>query len=229
MIVCENLSKTFGEVKALQDVNLKIEKGKIIGLLGTNGSGKTTLLKLIIGLLEPSSGNIKINSQKVGVETKKVIAYLPENNALDLSLSVKELIQYFADFYIDFNKEKAEKLLKKLEINQKSKLKNLSKGTKEKVQLVLTISRNADFYILDEPISGVDPAARDHILDTILSNFNKDASVIMSTHLISDIERILDEVIFMNKGKIILQGEADPLREERGKSIDQIFREEFKC
>ena len=207
----------------------KLGKERLSGLLGANGSGKTTLIKLINGLLKPTGGKVLINEKAPNVESKKIISYLPENNSLDMDMKVQELVQYFADFYSDFEAEKAKKLLKELDIREDMKLKNLSKGTKEKVQLILMISRKADFYILDEPIGGVDPATRDHIVDTILNNFNRDASVIISTHIISDIERILDEVIFISKGKIHLQGEADKLREERGKSIDEIFREEFKC
>ena len=229
MIECKDLSKHYGNIKALEDVNLKIEKGKIIGLLGANGSGKTTLIKLINGLLKPTKGSVLINGKAPDVESKKIISYLSESNALDLDMKVKEIVQYFADFYEDFEMEKARKLLKDLEIMEDMKLKNLSKGTKEKVQLILMISRQAEYYVLDEPIGGVDPAARDHIIETILNNFNKDAAVLISTHLISDIERILDEVVFIHKGKIYLQEEADILRSKKGKSIDEIFREEFKC
>ena len=229
MIEIKNVTKTFNELKAIDNVSLKIEKGKIIGLLGSNGSGKTTLIKLITGLLTPNEGSVLIDGNKPGVESKKVISYLSENNALDLGMRIIEILNYYQDFFQDFDREKAIKLLNSFEIDLNKKLRNLSKGTKEKVQLVLTISRRANYYILDEPIGGVDPAARDHILDTILTNFNEDASVIISTHLISDIEKILDEVIFINKGKITLQEDAEKLREERNKSIDMIFREDFKC
>jgi len=229
MIEIKNVTKTFNELKAIDNVSLKIEKGKIIGLLGSNGSGKTTLIKLITGLLTPNEGSVLIDGNKPGVESKKVISYLSENNALDLGMRIIEILNYYQDFFQDFDREKAIKLLNSFEIDLNKKLRNLSKGTKEKVQLVLTISRRANYYILDEPIGGVDPAARDHILDTILTNFNEDASVILSTHLISDIEKILDEVIFISKGKITLQEDAEKLREERNKSIDMIFREDFKC
>jgi len=229
MIEIKNVTKTFNELKAIDNVSLKIEKGKIIGLLGSNGSGKTTLIKLITGLLTPNEGSVLIDGNKPGVESKTVISYLSENNALDLGMRIIEILNYYQDFFQDFDREKAIKLLNSFEIDLNKKLRNLSKGTKEKVQLVLTISRRANYYILDEPIGGVDPAARDHILDTILTNFNEDASVIISTHLISDIEKILDEVIFISKGKITLQEDAEKLREERNKSIDMIFREDFKC
>jgi len=229
MIEIKNVTKTFNELKAIDNVSLKIEKGKIIGLLGSNGSGKTTLIKLITGLLTPNEGSVLIDGNKPGVESKTVISYLSENNALDLGMKIIEILNYYQDFFQDFDREKAIKLLNSFDIDLNKKLRNLSKGTKEKVQLVLTISRRANYYILDEPIGGVDPAARDHILDTILTNFNEDASVIISTHLISDIEKILDEVIFISKGKITLQEDAEKLREERNKSIDMIFREDFKC
>ena len=229
MIKFENLSKNYGNFKVLKNVNLEITSNKIIGLLGVNGSGKSTIIKLINGLLKPSSGLLLINGEKPGVNSKKIISYLPENNCLDLDMKVCETLKFFGDFYEDFDIKRAEKLLSDFGINTKSKLKNLSKGTKEKVQLALAISRKAKIYILDEPISGVDPATRDNILDTILSNFDENATLIISTHLISDIERILDEVIFLNKGEIILHENADKLRTEKNKSIDQIFREEFKC
>lgn len=229
MIKCLNLSKNYGEVKALSDVNIEFTKGKIIGLLGSNGSGKTTLIKLITGLLVPSGGEVLINGKKIGIASKNVIAYLPENSFLDLNMKVSEAVKYFSDFFSDFDSDKANRLLETLKIPKHFKLKSLSKGTKEKVQLILTISRKAQFYILDEPIGGVDPAARDNIIDTILTNFNEDAAVIISTHLISDVERILDEVVFIKEGKILLHTDADKLRQEKGKSIDNIFREEFKC
>ncbi len=229
LLTCHNLSKSYGKTLVLNDINLEIPSGKIIGLLGPNGSGKTTLIKLINGLLMPNSGEILINMKPVGINSKKVISYLPEHSYLNFNMKVNELIQYFSDFYKDFDKEKAYQLLKKLNINAKDKLSAMSKGMKEKVQLVLVMSRKADLYILDEPIGGVDPATRDYILDTILTNFNKEASIIISTHLISDIEKILDEVIFIKNGQIYLYGEADELRAQKGKSIDEIFREEFKC
>lgn len=191
--------------------------------------GKTTIIKLINGLLKPSEGEVLINEKKPSVESKKIISYLPENNCLDLNMKITELMKLFSDFYEDFDEKIAKKLFNDFKIDVNGKLKNMSKGTKEKVQLVLVISRKADIYILDEPISGVDPATRDNILDTILSNFNENSTLLISTHLISDVERILDEVIFVNDGKIMLHEDADKLRKERNKSIDQIFREVFKC
>lgn len=229
LVECKHVTKKYGVKVALDDVNLTIEKGKIIGLLGPNGSGKTTLIKLLNDLLIPNSGEILIRGNHPGVETKKIISYLPERTYLNFNMKIKEVIQYFKDFYEDFREEVAYELLKKLDINPDDKLKTLSKGMKEKVQLILVMSRKAQLYILDEPIGGVDPAARDYILDTILKNFNEEATIIISTHLISDIEKILDEVIFIKKGKIVLHESSDQLRNESGKSIDGYFREEFKC
>ncbi len=229
LVECKHVTKKYGVKVALDDVNLTIEKGKIIGLLGPNGSGKTTLIKLLNDLLVPNSGEILIQGNHPGVETKKIISYLPERTYLNFNMKIKEVIQYFKDFYEDFREDVAYELLKKLDINPDDKLKTLSKGMKEKVQLILVMSRKAQLYILDEPIGGVDPAARDYILDTILKNFNEDASIIISTHLISDIEKILDEVIFIKNGKIVLHESSDQLRDESGKSIDGYFREEFKC
>ena len=229
LLTCHNLYKSYGKTLVLNDINLEIPAGKIIGLLGPNGSGKTTLIKLINGLLLPNNGEILVKGEKIGIHSKKIISYLPERTYLDFNMKVDELIQYFSDFYDDFDKEKAYQLLERLNINAKDKLTSMSKGMKEKVQLVLVMSRKADLYILDEPIGGVDPATRDYILDTILTNFNKDASIIISTHLISDIEKILDEVVFIKNGQIYLTGDADKLRAEKGTSIDESFREEFKC
>ena len=229
LVECKHVTKKYGVKVALDDVNLTIEKGKIIGLLGPNGSGKTTLIKLLNDLLVPNSGEILIQGNHPGVETKKIISYLPERTYLNFNMKIKEVIQYFKDFYEDFREEVAYELLKKLDINPDDKLKTLSKGMKEKVQLILVMSRKAQLYVLDEPIGGVDPAARDYILDTILKNFNEEATIIISTHLISDIEKILDEVIFIKKGKIVLHESSDQLRDESGKSIDGYFREEFKC
>lgn len=224
-----NLNKSFDNKEILKDINLSIQRGKIIGLLGKNGVGKTTLIKLINDLLTPTSGEILINGQKIGVETKKVISYLPERTYLNKQMKVSEVISYFEDFYDNFDSKKAKKLLKDLDLDINQKLAKMSKGMQEKVQLVLVMSRNADLYVLDEPLGGVDPATRDYILDTILSNFNENASVIISTHLISDIEKILDEVIFIDKGKIVLQSDADKLRNKENASIDEIFRRMFKC
>ncbi len=229
LLTIEHLSKNYGNKKVLKDINLTISKGKIIGLLGKNGTGKTTLIKLINDLLTPTEGTIKVNGKNIGVESKKIISYLPERTYLNKEMKVIEVIEYFEEFYDNFSKKKALKLLKDLDLDVNQKLDRMSKGMQEKVQLVLVMSRKADLYILDEPLGGVDPATRDYILDTILNNFNKDASVIISTHLISDIERILDEVIFIDKGKIILQSDADKLRNKENGSIDEIFRRMFKC
>ncbi len=229
LIEFRNLSKNYGAKKALIDINLKIEKGKIYGLLGPNGSGKTTLIKIINDLLQPSSGEILVKGKEPGIESKKIISYLPERTYLNMDMKVSELIQFFKDFYQDFDEKKALKLLNKLKINENDKLKNMSKGTKEKVQLVMVMSRKADLYILDEPIGGVDPASRDYILDTILTNFNEGSSIIICTHLIADIEKILDQVIFINQGKIVLNEDADTIRKKKKTTIDKLFREEFKC
>jgi len=229
LLEIKNLSKSFDNKQILKDVNLKVTKGKIIGLLGKNGVGKTTLIKLINDLLVPTTGEILINGKRIGVETKKIISYLPERTYLNKQMKVYEVIDYFKDFYDNFDSEKAKKLLKDLDLDINQSLSKMSKGMQEKVQLVLVMSRKADLYILDEPLGGVDPATRDYILDTILSNFNEDASVIISTHLISDIERILDEVVFIDKGEIILQSDADKLRKKENASIDEIFRRMFKC
>jgi len=229
LLEIKNLSKKYEKKKALDNVNIKISNGKIIGLLGKNGAGKSTLIKLINDLLTPTSGEILVHGKKIGVESKKVISYLPEKTYLNQQMKVSEVIKFFEDFYDNFDSKKAKKLLKDLDLDIEQKLAKMSKGMQEKVQLVLVMSRNADLYILDEPLGGVDPATRDYILDTILSNFNENASVIISTHLISDIERILDEVIFIDKGKIILQSDADKLRKKENGSIDEIFRRMFKC
>lgn len=214
---------------ALQNVNLTIPRGKIIGLLGKNGSGKTTLIKLINDLLTPNCGEVLINGEKPGVNSKKIISYLPERTYLDKNMKIKEILKFFSEFYQDFDVEKANMLLKDLDLDINLKLSKMSKGMKEKVQLILVMSRKAELYILDEPLGGVDPATRDYILNTILSNFNEGASVIISTHLIADIEKILDEVIFIDKGKIDLQSSTDELRDKEKASIDEIFRRRYKC
>jgi len=229
LLECINLNKSYGNKKVLKDINLKIGRGKIIGLLGKNGTGKSTLIKLINDLLTKDSGTILVNGKEIGIESKKVISYLPERTYLDKSMSVEQVIEYFEDFYDNFDSKKARKLLKDLDLDTKQKLSKMSKGMQEKVQLVLVMSRKVDLYILDEPLGGVDPATRDYILDTILTNFNEGASVIISTHLIADIEKILDEVIFIDKGKIILTSNADELRTKENASIDEIFRRLFKC
>lgn len=229
LLECIHVNKNFGNKKVLKDINLTIPRGKIIGLLGKNGTGKSTLIKLINDLLTPTSGTILINEKEVGIESKKIISYLPERTYLDKTMTVDKVIQYFEEFYDNFDSQKARKLLKDLDLDTTQKLSKMSKGMQEKVQLVLVMSRNADLYILDEPLGGVDPATRDYILDTILTNFNEGSSVIISTHLISDIERILDEVIFIDKGEIILKSDCDELRTKEKGSIDEIFRRMFKC
>ena len=229
LLECINLNKSFGNKHVLNDINLTIPRGKIIGLLGKNGTSKSTLIKLVNDLLTPTSGQVLINGKEVGVESKKIISYLPERTYLDKSMTVDKVIEFFEDFYDNFDSKKARKLLKDLDLDTTQKLSKMSKGMQEKVQLVLVMSRKADLYILDEPLGGVDPATRDYILDTILTNFNEGASVIISTHLISDIERILDEVIFIDKGKIILQSDTDELRKKEKAGIDEIFRRLFKC
>ena len=229
LLEIKKLNKSFDNKEILKNINLKIKHGRIIGLLGKNGAGKTTIIKLINDLLTPTSGEILVNGKKIGVETKKIISYLPERTYLNKQMKVSEVLSFFNDFYDNFDIEKAKKLLIDLDLDINQNLSKMSKGMQEKVQLVLVMSRNADLYILDEPLGGVDPATRDYILDTILSNFNENASVIISTHLISDIERILDEVIFIDKGKIILHEDADKLRNKEKASIDEIFRRMFKC
>ena len=229
LLECKDLCKSFDNRVILDNVNIKIERGKIVGLLGKNGQGKTTLIKLINDLLTPTSGEVLINGKKPSIESKKIISYLPERTYFDKSMKVSDIIKYFKEFYDNFNEEKALKLLDDLELDKNLRLTKMSKGMQEKVELILVMSREADLYILDEPLGGVDPATRDYILDTILSNFKDGASVIISTHLIADIERILDEVIFIDKGKIILTGDADTIRKKEKASIDEIFRRSFKC
>lgn len=229
LVECKNLCKEFDGKQILKDINLKIPRGKIVGLLGKNGMGKTTLIKLINDLLTPTSGEVLINGEKPGINSKKIIAYLPERTYLSKEMKVKEVIKFFEEFYENFDAEKAIKLLKDLDLDINQKISKMSKGMQEKLQLILVMSRQADLYILDEPLGGVDPATRDYILDTILSNFKEGSSVLISTHLIADIERILDEVIFIDKGEIILTSSADELRNKENASIDEIFRRCFKC
>lgn len=228
LLKCKSLTKKYGDLVALKAINLSIESGKIIGLLGPNGSGKTTLIKLINGLLTPSGGEIYVNGMVPGVESKKDVAYLPDNTFLNSWMTVEQIVDYFSDFYSDFRKDLAYQLLDRLGITPKVKLKTLSKGNKEKVSLILVMSRNAKLYVLDEPIAGVDPATRDYIISTIINNYNPESSVIISTHLISDIEQVLDEVIFINHGNIALQKSVDEIREENNMSVDELFREVFK-
>lgn len=229
VVQCMGLTKTFGGKIALNQVYLNLERGRIIGLLGPNGSGKTTLIKLINGLLKPSSGQILINGQAPGIDSKYRISYLPERTYLHPGMKVVEMVRYFQDFYPDFRMDRAYDMLARLQIPPNERLKNLSKGTKEKVQLILVMSRDADLYILDEPIAGVDPASRDYILHTIVSNYNRNATILLSTHLIFDVEGILDEVVFIKYGNIILQAPAQEIRQREGKSIDRFFREVFAC
>lgn len=227
LIECRNLQKNYGKKEALKDINLHIQKGKIIGLLGPNGSGKTTLMKLMNGLLQPTQGEVLIGGMEPGEETKSIVSYLPDKMYFADWMKVKDLMEFFQDFYADFDRERAENMCASLGIPQNEKIKSLSKGTKEKVQLILVMCRKARVYLLDEPIAGVDPAARDYILDTILTNYNPEGTVIISTHLISDIEKILDEVILIREGTILSHAEVDDMREESGKSIDEMFRDMF--
>lgn len=225
----KDLTKKYGTFSALRNVNISLERGKIIGLLGPNGSGKTTLIKLINGLLVPSQGEIRIAGIAPGAETKKLVSYLPDKNYLENYMSVSKLFDYYNDFFADFDKNKASEMLKRLGIEENMKFKTMSKGTKEKVQLILTMSRNANLYCLDEPIGGVDPASRDYILETIIRNYSENSSVIISTHLIADIENVLDDVLFLQNGEIRLHSSVDEIREKEGKSVDTLFREVFRC
>ena len=229
LLKIKNLTKKFDNKTILDNINLEIPKGKIVGLLGKNGAGKTTLMKSINDLLTIDSGEILFKGKKIGVSSKEHISYLPERTYLDKSMRVKDVINYFTDFYKDFDSEKAYSLLKDLKLDPESRIVKMSKGMQEKLQLILVMSREADLYVLDEPLSGVDPATRDYILDTILSNFKEGSSIIISTHLISEIERILDEVVFIDEGKIVLNSSADELRNKEKTSIDEIFRRMFKC
>ena len=229
LIVCAGLTKTYGSVKALDNLNLTLSGGRFVGLLGPNGSGKTTLIKLINGLIQPTAGSVLVDGQAPGVHTHSVVSYLPDRAYLNDWMRVSDLMDFFADFYADFDRVKANDMLQSLHINSLDRLKTLSKGTKEKVQLILTMSRKAKLFLLDEPIAGVDPAARDYILNTILSNYSEDSAVLLSTHLIADIERVLDEVIFLKNGVMTLHESVDTIREEHGKSVDMLFREVFAC
>ena len=223
------ITKKYGKHTALEDVTLNLPSGKIIGLLGPNGSGKTTLIKLINGLLKPTSGELVVDGYKPSVATKKIVSYLPDTTYLDDNMKIRDIFAYFKAFYDDFDQERAEHLCKDLDLDLNDRLRNLSKGNKEKVQLIVVMSRNARLYVLDEPIGGVDPETRDYILQTIINNYSEDASVIISTHLIADVEPILDEVVFLKNGHIVLNGNTDDLREEYGQSIDRIFRDTFKA
>lgn len=229
LLEIENVSKSFGNKKVLNKVSLKLEKGMIMGLLGKNGSGKTTLLKLINDLLTPDEGKILVNGNEVGVLSKKDISFLPERTYLEPNIRVEEVLNFFKEFYEDFDIEKARKLLEKLDLDEKARLSKMSKGMKEKVQLVLVMSRKAKLYILDEPLGGVDPSTRDYILKTIISNFSEDSSLLISTHLISDVEKILDQVVFIDQGQIVLHEKADELRDKNNCSVDEVFRRMLKC
>ena len=230
LVECRELTKRYvPTIAAVDSLNMTIERGRITGLLGPNGSGKTTLIKMMNGLLQPTSGQILINGMEPGVETKARVAYLPERTYLSAQKTVRDIVDFFGDFYEDFRKDKAYAMLDNLKIDPTARLKTLSKGTKEKIQLILVMSREAELYILDEPIAGVDPAARDYILKTILNNFNPEGSLLICTHLISDIEIILDDVIFIKNGHLVEQTTVETIREEKGMSVDSYFREVFAC
>ncbi len=229
LVEIRNVSKSYGKFPAVQNLQLELPAGKIIGLLGPNGSGKTTLIKMLNGILTPSQGEILIGGRPIGPESKAVVSYLPDKNYLDPGMTVKEILEYFQDFYMDFSMDRAKEMLASLQIDPSRTFKHLSKGTQEKVQLILVMSRQARLYVLDEPIAGVDPAARDYILRTILNNYNTEASVLISTHLIGDVESVLEEVIFLKNGQIVLYDSVDNIRERVGKSVDGYFREVFAC
>ena len=229
ILECRELSKRFGKTAALDNVSLKLEPGRVIGLLGPNGSGKTTLIKLANGLLTPTEGEILIDGEAPGPKTKAIVSYLSDKEYLPDWMSTRQLMDFFEDFYKDFDRQRAEEMLLRLGLDEKQKVKTMSKGTREKVQLILVMSRRAKLYLLDEPIGGVDPATRDYILDTIIRNYNPEAAVLISTHLIADVEQVLDEVIFIQNGQVLLQSDVDSIREEKGMSVDQYFREVFKC
>ena len=229
ILECRGLVKFFPNCLALNNVDLTVPKGRIVGLLGPNGSGKSTLIKLANGLLTPTQGTILVDGKEPGIETKKIVSYLPERTYLTEWMTVQDMLDLFNDFYADFNIAKARDMLARLNIQTKARIKTMSKGTKEKVQLILVMSREAQLYLLDEPIGGVDPAARDYILNTIIANYNENATVLISTHLISDVEQILDDVIFINQGSVILTSSVDDIREKEDKSVDALFREVFRC
>ena len=229
ILTCKGLSKRFGGTQALDQVDITIEPGRIVGLLGPNGSGKTTLIKLANGLLTPSEGEIRVCGLVPGKESHACVSYLPERTAIPTWMSVTQLLDFYQDFYADFRRDAAEEMLQHLNIQPRQHIKQMSKGTREKVQLIMVMSRAAKLYLLDEPIGGVDPATRDYILSTIIGNYNPDAAVVISTHLISDVEKVLDDVIFINQGRVMLQSSVDQIREEKGMSVDALFREVFKC
>ena len=229
ILECENLSKNYGSLKALDELNLKLESGKIVGLLGPNGHGKTTLIKILSGLLRQDKGTVLIDGKKVGVETKKIVSYLPERSYLSPGMKIRDVAKFFEEFYEDFDIKRANAMIDELGLDRESRLKSLSKGNREKVQLIMVMSRKAKLYLLDEPMGGVDPAARDYILKTILTNYNENASVIITTHLISDVEKVLDDVVFIKNGEIVFHKDVDVIREEKNMSIDSLFREVFAC
>ena len=226
---CIGLTKRYGSTEALDSVNLTIEPGKITGLLGPNGSGKTTLIKLANGLLTPTSGKVLICGSARGVETKRIVSYLPERLNIPTWMTVTQLLNYYQDFFPDFDLERARTMLSNLSIGENMRIRAMSKGTREKVQLIMVMSRRAKLYLLDEPIGGVDPATRDYILNTIIGNYDPEASVVISTHLIQDVETVLDDVVFINQGRIVLRSTVDDIREKEGKSVDALFREVFRC
>ena len=229
VLECKDLTKHYGNAPALNHVNLAVEPGRIVGLLGPNGSGKTTLIKLANGLLTPSEGEVLVCGMAPGKESHACVSYLPERTCIPTWMSVKQLMDFYGDFYQDFNRKAAEEMLSHLNIRLTQRIKQMSKGNREKVQLIMVMSRAAKLYLLDEPIGGVDPATRDYILSTIIGNYNPEAAVILSTHLIADVEKVLDEVIFINQGQVVLQSSVDEIREEKGMSVDALFREVFKC
>ena len=229
ILECDNLTKRFGSVEALTDVSFSVEPGRIVGLLGPNGSGKTTLIKLANGLLTPTGGEILVCGMAPGTETHALVSYLPERTSIPTWMTTTQLLDFYQDFYADFRRDAAEEMLQHLNIQPRQHIKQMSKGTREKVQLIVTMSRAAKLYLLDEPIGGVDPATRDYILSTIIGNYDPEAAVVISTHLISDVEKVLDDVIFINQGRVMLQSSVDQIREEKGMSVDELFREVFKC
>ena len=229
ILECRDLCKRYGSVQALDHVNLRLEPGRIVGLLGPNGSGKTTLIKMANGLLTWEHGDLLIDGMAPGIETRKIVSYLPERTYLAEWMTAAQTIDFFEDFYPDFRRDRAEDMLLRLNVPLDRKIRQLSKGTREKVQLILVMSREAKLYLLDEPIGGVDPATRDYILSTIIGNYDPEATVLISTHLIADVEQVLDEVVFISQGQVVLQKSVDEIREEQGKSVDQLFREVFRC
>ena len=229
ILECRKLSKSYGRAQALDGVSFAIEPGRIVGLLGPNGSGKSTLIKLANGLLTPTGGEILIDGNAPGQKSHAMVSYLPERTAIPTWMSAGQLMDFYEDFYRDFRRQAAEEMLHRLDIQPGQRIRQMSKGTREKVQLIMVMSRSAKLYLLDEPIGGVDPATRDYILSTIIGNYNPDAAVVISTHLIADVEKVLDDVVFINQGRIMLQASVDQIREEKGMSVDALFREVFKC